>query len=64
MTTTKKIKASKNGSTADEIVATVADFTALIDANPQLQLPLINIIQKRLLAEKDAEIKRLSKALK
>jgi len=41
------------------ILATPADFRALIQANPSLQLPLTNIIQQRLLAEKDAEIAAL-----
>ncbi len=43
------------------ITATPADFEELIKANPGLHLPLVNIIQRRLLAEKDAEIARLTK---
>ena len=44
------------------IVATTADFIELIKANPSLELPLTNIVQKRLLAEKDAEIAELKEA--
>ncbi len=41
------------------ITATSADFEELIKATPGLQLLLVNIIQKRLLVEKDAEIAML-----
>lgn len=44
----------------DAIWATMEDFAELVKANPSLQLPLTNIVQKRLLAEKDAEIARLT----
>ena len=39
---------------------TIEDFMALLRFNPSLQLPVNNIIQQRLLAEKDAEIERLT----
>ena len=55
-----KQQPSKNSVKEPEgISATAADFQELLEANPSLQLPLINIVQKRLLAEKDMEIERL-----
>ncbi|KKN77084.1 hypothetical protein LCGC14_0364230 [marine sediment metagenome] len=36
------------------------DFEELLKANPQLQLSLVNIVQKRLLRKQAAEIARLS----
>lgn len=36
--------------------ATYDDFVALVRVNPSLELPLTNIVQQRMLAEKDAEI--------
>lgn len=57
---------SKNGEVKDSqvpedvgITATPVDFEELMRVNPGLQLPLVNIIQRRLLVEKDAEIARL-----
>ena len=38
------------------LLPTEQDYTALIKAYPTMELPLINIIQQRLLAEKDVEI--------
>ena len=45
------------------ISPTMADFIKLVEANPQLRLPLTNIVQRRLLAEKDAEISILKNNL-
>ena len=36
------------------------DFEELLKANPQLQLSIVNIVQKRLLRKQAAEIARLS----
>jgi len=59
-----KHKPSKNSVKEPEgISATTADFQELLEANPSLQLPLVNIIQKWLLAEKDVEIERLKSAV-
>ena len=46
------------------LVATQADFLELLKANPRMQLPLVTIIQQRLLAEKDAEIAELKQGAK
>lgn len=40
-------------------VAQMEDFIELMETIPNLEMPLINIVQKRLLAEKDAEIAAL-----
>lgn len=51
---------SKQVKTEDVLIPLMEDFTKLVEANPQLQLPLVNIIQHRMLAEQTAEIARLS----
>ena len=50
-----------NGTTEAPQVITplMEDYERLIAANPQLKLPLANIVQQRMLAEKDAEIAEL-----
>ena len=45
--------------TEDSVTATMVDFVELVKANPSLELPLVNIIQKRLLAEAAVEIASL-----
>jgi hypothetical protein len=48
-----------NGTEPKELAVTMEDFQALIEQNPQLRMPLINIVQARLLVERDAEIAEL-----
>ena len=43
------------------VTATPEDLEELFKSNPNLQLALVNIIQKRMLAERDAEIAELRK---
>ena len=43
----------------DGVLAIMADYVELIKANPNLVQPLTVIVQKRSLAEKDAEIAEL-----
>jgi len=70
MSNKTKTKPAKNG--ASEIspttpeppmTAITADYENLVTANPGLRLPLVNIIQQRLLAEKDVEIAELKAAI-
>lgn len=49
---------------SEDMIATPADFAELIQANQSVELLLVNIVQKRLLAEKSAEIQRLRQELK
>jgi len=59
---------SKNGKVKEEIpegviVPTMEDYERLIQINQQLILPLANITQTRLLAEKDEETSKLKEEI-
>lgn len=49
---------------SEHIVATIADFGELLKENPTLCGPLSNVVQRRMLSEKDAKIAALEAALK
>ena len=52
---------AKHASPARQITATAGDFAKLLEVNPTAKLQLENIIQARLLDEKDRELAEIKK---